>query len=66
MKHTAITTDGQVIALEQITQYDMVGHPIPIDCTLKQFKKDQALWLEIFNKTWPSETDYAVPVGKMA
>ncbi len=64
MKHTAITTDGITVALEKITQYDLVGYPVQIPCTHKQFKKESALWIELFDKTWPSETNTII--GKMA
>lgn len=63
MKHTAITTDGITVALEKITIYDLVGYPVPIDCTHKQFLKDSDLWIELFNKIWPTEDDKIV--GKM-
>lgn len=67
MKHTAITSDGLTVALEKITQYDMVGFPVPIDCTHKQFKKDKALWIELFDKTWPKEgEDKNKIIGYMA
>ena len=64
MKHTAITTDGITVALERITVYDLVGYPVPIACTHKQFKKESALWIELFDKTWPHEVDQVV--GNMA
>lgn len=55
MKHIAQTTDGIIIALEPITPYDMVGYPILIDTNHKQFKLDKALWIELFDKTWPTD-----------
>lgn len=63
MKHTVITTDGHVVALEKITCYDRIGFPVPVECNLCQFKKDLDLWIELFNKIWPNDEPFDKIIG---